>query len=86
MLQNQIEVCAIPVDDVQDVVEQDCRPVDWLEEFPSSVEKLKSWMEDAQNQRAALARKKLHRESVDAEIKKKKKLYNEELPAHLSKI
>lgn len=86
MLANQIEICSIPVEDVAEIVEEDCRPSDWLDGFPKSAEKLQNWMDDARSQKAALARKKLHREAVDSDIKRKKKLFNEELPSHLTKM
>lgn len=47
---------------------------------------MKQWIEDAKRQRAVLAAKKLEKEKVDAEIKKRKRLYGEELPSYLSKL
>jgi hypothetical protein len=87
MLQNRIQVCHIGVEDVKGLMEiEDVEPNDWIAGFNQATLRMKQWIEDAKRQRAVLAAKKLEKEKVDAEIKKRKRLYGEELPSYLSKL
>lgn len=76
MLANRIQVCDVAVEEVEGTMEEEVRPRDWIDGFEKATQRMKEWIEEAKRQRAVLARKKISKEEVDGDIKKRKKLYN----------
>lgn len=86
MLATKIQVCDVRVDSVEDILECDMKPENWVDGFRETTGKLKIWIDDAKQQKTELAAKKEQKETIEYGFKKKKKLHTEELPSYLSKF